>query len=76
MVALQALSAFAGLTAAHQDLTVKVNTGAVTTVATFYIHQDNQLLQQSQQVRKLTGGGGVAAVLTLATRTQTLCHRS
>lgn len=57
VVALQALAAFAALTAAHHDITVKVNTDAVTTVATFYIHQDNQLLQQSQQVRELSGGG-------------------
>lgn len=59
VVALQALAAFAALTAAHHDVTVKVNSDAVTTVATFYIHQGNQLLQQSQQVKELSWGRGV-----------------
>lgn len=54
VVALQALSAFAALTAAHHDVTVKVNSAAaVAAVATFHIHQGNQLLLQSQQVKEL-----------------------
>lgn len=57
MVALQALAAFAALTAAHHDVTVKVNSDAVTTVATFYIHHGNQLLQQRQQVKEAILGG-------------------
>lgn len=78
-MALQALAAFAALTAAHHDVTVKVNSDAVATVATFYIHHGNQLLQQSQQVKELSWGWGglaVAAVPRPATRTQTLRHRS
>lgn len=55
-MALQALATFAALTTADHDVTVKVKSGAVATVATFYIHHGNQLLQQSQQVKKLSGG--------------------
>lgn len=65
VVALQALAIFATLTAANHDVTVKVNRNAITTVATFHIHPDNQMLQQNQQVNKQSGGG-LVAVLRMA----------
>lgn len=78
-MALQALAAFAALAAAHQDddLTVTVTSDASNAVvATFHINQDNQLLQQSQQVRegpRAPGVGAGGAVPRLATRTDTHC---
>ncbi|XP_029281676.1 LOW QUALITY PROTEIN: CD109 antigen [Cottoperca gobio] len=50
VVALQALSKFAGVTSRDFDLNIAVKTDASTTVASFHIHQDNYLLQQSQQM--------------------------
>ncbi|XP_067429401.1 CD109 antigen [Thunnus thynnus] len=51
VVALQALSTFAALGRSHDfDLTIRVNSDASTTVASFHIHQDNYLLHQSQQI--------------------------
>ncbi|KAI3364614.1 hypothetical protein L3Q82_011402, partial [Scortum barcoo] len=51
VVALQALSAFAALGVSHDfDLTIRVNAGASTTVASFHIHKDNYLLHQSQRI--------------------------
>lgn len=74
-MALQALASFAALTAANHDVTVKVNCDAFTTVATFHIHHGNQMLQQSQQVKKRMLKG-LIAVLRLATGIQTLRHKS
>ncbi|XP_042247389.1 CD109 antigen [Thunnus maccoyii] len=51
VVALQALSTFAALGRSHDfDLTIRVNSDASTTIASFHIHQDNYLLHQSQQI--------------------------
>lgn len=50
IVALQALSTFAGLGQSHDfDLMLTVNISSIT-VAAFHIQQDNYLLHQSQQV--------------------------
>ncbi|GLD56971.1 CD109 antigen-like protein [Lates japonicus] len=51
VVALQALSTFAALGRSQDfDVTISVNTGASTKVASFHIHQNNYLLLQSQQI--------------------------
>lgn len=57
VVALQALASFAALTAANHDVTVRVKSDAMNTVATFHIHHGNQMLQQSQQVKERSGNG-------------------
>lgn len=56
VVALQALSTFAAVGGSHEfDVNVSVETEASTAVASFHIHQDNYLLQQSQQVAEPDG---------------------
>lgn len=51
VVALQALSTFAAVGMSEEfDVTIRVETDASTAVASFHIHKDNYLLQQSQQV--------------------------
>lgn len=51
VVALQALSTFAAVGGSHEfDVNISVETEASITVTSFHIHQDNYLLQQSQQV--------------------------
>ncbi|XP_072218989.1 CD109 antigen [Leuresthes tenuis] len=51
VVALQALSTFAALGGSHHsEVTIRVTSNSLTTVASFYINQDNYLLHQSQQI--------------------------
>ncbi|XP_028460461.1 CD109 antigen [Perca flavescens] len=51
VVALQALSTFAARGGSHDfNLSVRVNTDPLTTVASFHIVQDNYLLHQSQRI--------------------------
>lgn len=67
VVALQALSTFAAVGGSHQlDVTISVDADASTSVASFHIHRDNYLLQQSQQVAESDGGLTVCSYVSCA----------